>query len=205
MRFLSILIVSYIALIGMIIFSSCKKSVDNPSPLFEWYPSIISEYTPYKISSNGPHFPVPLKSGQTKFTEEEVIRYVAEFIDQRWDFIGADSKSLKLVEVTETAYDPQSWRLLYEQITPYNFKIAKIRGYGTVTLSITKGEIEFLESRVIPVVPIPDEAIVSNDTIRKRLIGQKMSYDSKIGPAEYEIKPDEQIIFKDLVIVSTPV
>lgn len=186
-RRLAILILS-----GIISFSGCKKGVNTP-PEFEWYPSTIYGYTPYSVSFGDE----PLKPGRTEFTEDEIIRYAGEYIDQRQELIGADSNSLRLIEVTIKRTDPQIWHLLYEQINSYKFRVVD---YGTVALSITKGKVVFLESTVIPVVPIPDEAVVSDEAIRERLIGQKLTYYNKIGPKEYEIKVDTPITFKELVI-----
>ena len=72
--------------------------------------------------------------------------------------------------------------------------------YGTVELSITGGEVRLLVSTVIPEMPVPDEPIVSDEVIRESLIGQVLSYYDKIGPKEHEIKGDEPITFKELVV-----
>ena len=174
--------------------SGCRNST---GPGAEWYPSTIYGYTPYEVSLGGPVYPFPLNPGQTEFTQDEVVRYVEELIDQRQELIGADSESLRLVKVKNTYDNPQTWRLSYERSDAYKFRIVR---YGTVSLTIVSGEVVLLVSRLIPVVPVPDEPIVSDDVIGESLIGEKLTYyDIGGNPIEYEVEEDA-IVFGDLVI-----
>ena len=95
-------------IVGMICFSECEKSVNDKTSIPEWYPSTIYGYTPYRVSFGSPEYPIPLNPGHTEFTQDEVVRYVGELIDQRQELIGADLESLRLVEVKNTSNNPQT-------------------------------------------------------------------------------------------------
>lgn len=181
---------------GILLLSGCERSVNSP-PDFEWYPSTILGYTPYRVSFSRES----LRPGHTEFTEEEIIRYAGQYIEQHQELIGADSNALTLIEATMNRTDPQIWHLSYEQNDTYGYRIVS---YGTVDLIVSKGELFLVESRVLPVVPVPDGAVVSDEAIREQIIGQKLTYAGRIGYEEYEIKADEEIVFEDLVIFPKP-
>ena len=199
-----------LAVAGIVFVLSCQNPVnDGPDvpTVPEWYPSTISGYEPYSISlSTGA--PVPLEPGldQTSFTEEEIIGYTAEFIDQRQELIGADSKALRLVSIQKRdetdSLRAEYWNLTYEQIDGYKFEM--LWYYGTVSLVIVGGKVNSLSSWVIPVVPVPDEPIVSNEAIRDSLIGEQLTYYDYDGNLlTHEVTEDEPIVFKDLLVFPT--
>jgi len=200
------IIVVILLIAGMITFLNCEKVINNQkknsddqekrATIPEWYPSTISNYEPYEMRPD-----LELNPGQTEFTEAEIISYAGQFIDQRKDFIGADLKSLTLVEVKNTRNNPQGWSLSYEQTYGYGFKIVN---YGTVGLYTLNGKVMVLRSRVLPVVPVPDEPIISDEEIRESLIGETLIYYSKIESyLEYKVKGDETITFRNFVVFPT--
>jgi len=201
------IIVAILLIAGMITFLNCEKVVDNQKKsvdneekrvtIPEWYPSTISNYEPYELSViKPPYVRVELNPGQTEFTEDEFIRCAGQFIDQRKELIGADSKSLTLVKVEKPSI--RTWRLYYHQTNSYKFEIEM--GYGSVGLSTSNGIVNLLTSSIIPVVPVPDEPIVSDDVIRESIIGETLTYYDYGGNLiEYEVKEDA-IVLGDLVI-----
>ena len=83
----------------------------------------------------------------------------------------------------------------------YKFEIEM--GYGSVGLSTSNGIVILLTSKIIPVMPVPEEPIVSDEVIRESIIGEKLTYYDYGGNLiEYEVKEDA-IVFGDLVIFPT--
>ena len=192
------IIITILLIAVMITFSSCEKVVDNKeksATIPEWYPSTISNYERYEIRPD-----LELNPGQTEFTEDEIISYTGQFIDQRKELIGADSKSLRLVRVTKVRNDPQRWHLSYQQIYSYNFKVVVSR-YGSVEFSSSDGKVTSLSSSIIPVVPVPNKQIVSSYFIRESIIGEKIIYyDIGGNPVEIEVRENDKFIFRNLVV-----
>ena len=194
------IIVTILLIAGMINFSNCENIFNNKeessdsATIPEWYPSIISDYTQ--------HQKIPyseLNPGQTEFTEDEIIRYAGQFIDEHKEIIGADSKSLRLVRIVKSQNNPQKRKLFYQQIYSYNFKIVTSR-YGNFEFRSSGGKVTSWSSSVIPVVPIPNKQIVSAHSIRKKIIGQTITYYLSGYPLEVEVSENDEFIFRNLVV-----
>ncbi len=196
------IIITILLIAGMITFLNCENIFNNNekrATIPEWYPSIVSNYEPYELRPFS-ELNLELNPGQKEFTEAEIGSYAREFIDQRKELIGADSKSLRLVRVTKVRNDPQRWHLSYQQIYSYNFKVVVSR-YGSVEFSSSDGKVTSLSSTVIPVVPVPNKQIVSSYSIRESIIGEKIIFYYPSGnPVEVEVRENDKIIFRDLIV-----
>lgn len=180
----------------------CDDSEQEPSPPapslpadYGWYPTAIPGYAPYDIKPDE-----ALKAGQTEFTEEELLLCASDYIDQRQKLIGADSKTLNLIEIEGRGAAPfQQWYLLYEHLSSYRHGIVD---YGTVSLWIIEGRVQRVKSKIIPVVRVPDVPVVSEQAIREGLVDQKLYYYSKIeSHKEYEITAKTAVTYRQLVIL----
>ncbi|GEM_PF-3979168 len=69
-----------------------------------------------------------------------------------------------------------------------------------MNLIIKGGDVVLLDARVIPVVRVPNRAVLSSEDIRKRLIGQTLKYYDFNSSKIYEITTKTLVTFKELVI-----